>query len=260
MTSYQTIKFDVADGIGWITLNRPDSLNGIINQMMHELYDCLTSVSTREDVRVVVLTGAGRGFCPGADIKHRASDASEPEPALAPQHFHVATMLHTIPQVTIAAINGACAGAGFGWAAACDFRFAAKSATFNSAFLNVASAGDMGGPWTLSRLLGSAKARELYFLPEKFFADDAHEIGFVSRVFPDNAFREEVEAIATRLSASAPIALRGMKQNFLAAEQLNFADYIDLESERHMRIMQSADTKEAFAAFVEKRAPIFKGR
>ncbi len=165
-----------------------------------------------------------------------------------------------MPAVTIAAINGACAGAGFGWACACDLRIASETARFNTAFLSVGVAGDMGGPWTLPRLVGAAKARELYFLPGKFDAAEALRIGLVSRVSDTAAFEGDLEALTARLAAAAPLALTTMKANFLAAEKMSFADYIVLESEKHMRLFQSDDTTEAFRAFVEKRTPVFHGR
>lgn len=251
----QTIRFEAADGIGHLTLNRPERLNGMTNRMLVETYDCLQRVSERDDVRVLVLTGEGRGFCPGADLKHYA--AGEPDVESEPYHFQVPLLLHDMPQITIAGINGACAGAGLGWACACDLRFAARSAAFNSAFLNVASAGDMAGPWNLPRLIGAAKARELYFLPEKFYAEDALNMGLVSRVFDDDVFHAELAAIAVRLAAASPHALTTMKQNFLDAERLDLASYIKLETDRHREVMARDDAKEAFRAFVEKRPPNF---
>jgi 2-(1,2-epoxy-1,2-dihydrophenyl)acetyl-CoA isomerase len=251
-----TIRFDVADHVGWLLMNRPERMNGMTNRMLVETHECLLAVAARTDVRVVVLTGEGRGFCPGADLKHYA--AGEADIASAPHHFRVPVLLHEMPQVTIAAINGPCAGAGLGWAAACDLRFAAEAATFSSAFLNVASAGDMGGPWTLPRILGAAKARELYLLPEKFDAPTALEIGLVSRVFPTAALRDEVGAIAKRLASAPPHALREMKRNFLDAERLGLGDYIAVETRRHIEVMAHDDAKEAFRAFVEKRAPRFR--
>jgi 2-(1,2-epoxy-1,2-dihydrophenyl)acetyl-CoA isomerase len=253
----QTIKFEAANGIGWLELNRPERMNGMTNQMLVETYDCLHKIASTNDVRVLVVTGAGRGFCPGADLKHYA--AGESDVASAPHHFRVPVLLHEMPQLTIAAINGPCAGAGLGWACACDLRYAADTATFSTAFLNVASAGDMGGPWTLPRIVGAAKARELYFLPEKFGATKALEIGLVSRVVPLAQLRADVEAVAARLAAAPPHALREMKRNFLDAEKLEFGPYSATETERHMKVMAHADAKEAFRAFVEKRAPRFGG-
>lgn len=255
MNSMKTIKFDVADGIGWLVINRPERMNSMTNQMLVETHECLTAIAQRTDVRVLVLTGEGRGFCPGADLKHYV--AGESDIASSPQHFCVPVLLHEMPQVTIAAINGMCAGAGLGWANACDFRFAADGAIFSTAFLNVAAAGDMGGPWTLPRIVGAAKARELYFLPEKFGAAEALLWGLVSRVFPVDQLRGEVGKIAARLAAAPPHALREMKRNFVDAERLDFRTYIALETERHTKVMAHADAKEAFKAFVEKRTPRF---
>jgi 2-(1,2-epoxy-1,2-dihydrophenyl)acetyl-CoA isomerase len=257
MGDYKTIRYEAAGGIGVLTINRPDHFNGMTNTMLQEARRCMGEVVRDRSVRVLVLTGEGRAFCPGADLKHYTADGEEPEPANTVDDFHVTTLFHEAPQVTIAGVNGACAGAGFGWACACDLRFAAESANFSSAFLKVAVAGDMGGPWTLPRIVGPAKARELYFLPEKFGAAEAQRIGLVSKVFPDGSFRAEVDAIARRLAASAPTALLAMKANFLAAERLGLKDYIDLETEKHMKITQSEDTREAFRAFVEKRDPVF---
>lgn len=258
MKEFETLRFEAAGGIGRLTLNRPERHNAMTNRMLVEAHDCLAEISGLSDVRVVVLTGEGRGFCPGADLKHFA--ANEPDIATEVHHFRVPLFLHRMPQVTIAAINGACAGAGLGWACACDLRFATRSATFSSAFLNVASAGDMAGPWTLPRLVGAARARELYFLPEKFHAADALAIGLVSRVFEDDAFHGEVDAIAERLAAASPHALATMKQNFLDAESLDLERYIELETERHRVVMAHDDAREAFRAFVEKRPPRFAPR
>src|SRR5439155_16980537 len=154
-------------------------------------------------------------FCPGADLGHFTT--GEADERLTPAQFRAAALLHEIPAVTVAAVNGACAGAGLGWALACDLRVAKASAKFNVAFLDVAVAGDMGGPWTLSRLVGASKARELYFLPGKFDAATASGMGLLARVFPDDSFADETEALVARLLAASPTALATMKANFLAA-------------------------------------------
>ncbi len=257
MTEFQTLAFSAADGIGWLTLNRPDRLNAMTNRMVVETHDCLTEIAARTDVRVLVLTGEGRGFCPGADLKHFTAGGEDI--ATEPHHFQVPVLLHEMPQITIAAINGACAGAGLGWACACDLRVAVRGASFNSAFLNVASAGDMAGPWTLPRLIGAARARDLYLLPEKFDADQALAWGLVTRVFEPDTFRREVIAIAERLAAASPHALRTMKQNFLDAESLPLDRYVEFETARHLEVMAHDDAREAFRAFVEKRPPRFRG-
>jgi 2-(1,2-epoxy-1,2-dihydrophenyl)acetyl-CoA isomerase len=263
MGDFETIRWEVADGVGTLTMNRPDRLNGMTNRMLVEAAELLADAARDDALRVVVLTGAGKGFCPGADLKHYTSGEGAPGEAdiqLRPEHFQVPVLLHEMPQVTVAAINGACAGAGLGWAAACDLRVAARSATFNTAFLAVAVAGDMGLPWSLPRLVGAAKARELSFLPGKFSAPEALAAGLVSRVWDDESFRAQVDELVSGLATAAPMALRGLKANYLAAEKVGFGEMVALESERHLRISASRDTREAFAAFVEKRPARFEGR
>jgi 2-(1,2-epoxy-1,2-dihydrophenyl)acetyl-CoA isomerase len=257
---FQTIRYEKAGAIATLTMSRPERMNGMTNQMLRETTEALAAAAEDPELRVLVLTGAGRAFCPGADLHVVASGEGPPEGELRPDHFRAPVFLHQMPAVTIAAVNGACAGAGLGWACACDFRFAAASARFNVAFLDVGVAGDMGGPWTLARIVGAARARELYFFPEKFGTDEALRIGLVSRVFPDEGFHAEIAAIAARLAQAAPIALRTLKANFVDAERLDFAGYVALETERHLRMFTTADTREAFAAKVEKRKPRFVGR
>ena len=260
--TYETLLVDRQGAVATVSLNRPDKRNSIGGAMMVELYEALRAIAADGETRVVVLRGQGADFCPGADIKHYGgSDAAPARPAWSStREFDVAVMLHEMSAVTIAAISGACAGAGFGWACACDLRLASETAKFNTAFLDVGVGGDMGGPWTLPRLVGAAKARELYFLPGKFDAAEAYRIGLVARVAAAGDFEAELSALTARLARAAPLAIRTMKANFLAAEKMGFADYIALESEKHMRLFQTEDTTEAFKAFVEKRPPVFKGR
>ena len=257
---FETIRYEKTGAIATLTLNRPERMNGMTNRMLRETTDVLAAAAEDPEVRVLILTGAGRAFCPGADLNVVVSGETPPEEGLRTEHFRAPVILHQMPAVTIAAVNGACAGAGLGWACACDFRYAAASARFNVAFLDVGVAGDMGGPWTLARIVGAARARELYFMPEKFGAEEALRIGLVSRVFPDERLHAEVGAIAERLAAAAPIALRTLKANFVDAERMNFAGYVALETERHLPMFTTADTREAFAAKVEKRKPRFVGR
>ena len=254
MSEYSTVLYEIEGNVARITMNRPDNLNGITNTMMRELYETTGRAAEDPDVRVVVLTGAGRGFCPGADLK--AYSSGEPQEPSRQAYFHITSRLHEMPKVTIAAINGACAGAGFGWACACDLRYASSAATFNSAFLGVAISGDMAGP----RIVGAGKARELFFRPGKFDAATALEIGLVEGVFEDNDFRAEVDSIVDEIAGQAPLAIGEMKRNFVNAETMSLKEYIDLETERHGRTGASEDSREAFKAFVEKRKPIFKGR
>ena len=254
----ETVICERRNGVATVTLNRPESRNGITGRMMRQLHATLVELAGDDATRVVVLTGAGSSFCVGADLKHYSS--GEPDEGAPAETFEIPVLLHEMPAVTIAAVNGAAAGAGLGWAAACDLRVAARSAVFNTAFLDVAVAGDMGGPWTLSRLLGGAKARELYLLPGRFPADEALRIGLVSAVHDDAEFPAAIATLAARLAGAAPLALRAMKQNFVSAEQVGFAEFVRVETERHQRVTASEDCIEAFKAFVEKRAPRFKGR
>jgi len=254
-----TVLVDIDGPIATVTMNRPERRNSIAGTMMAEMNRTLTLLASRDDVRVVVLRGAGRDFCPGADIDATANGSNTGN-VREPLRFDTPVLLHNMPAVTIAAIDGACAGAGFGWACACDLRFATPTAKFNTAFLDVGVAGDMGGPWTLPRLVGAAKARELYFLQGKFDAAQALAIGLVSHVIPHAEFDAEIRRLAKRLASAAPLALKAMKANFLAAERMGFADYIDLESRVHVDLFKTEDTREAFRAKAEKRAPVYKGR
>lgn len=261
MGNWSTIRWEQADGVGTLTLDRPDRLNGMTNRMVHETAELLRGVAADDDVAVVVVTGAGSAFCPGADLKHFTADDADPDHTLTPDDFDVPVLLHTMPQVTIAAINGACAGAGLGWACACDLRYAVGSAKLNTAFLDVAVAGDMGLPWSLPRLIGAARARELSFLPRKITADDAVTMGLVNEAFDDiEALRAAVAERAERLAASAPLARRALKAHYVAAETASFAELVAQETDAHLRITKSADCAEAFRAFIDKRRPIFEGR
>lgn len=260
MSTYDTIRYETDDGLATITMDRPEHFNGMTTRMLRETHEALTVAAADPSIRVLVLTGAGdRAFCPGADLKAASRGERVPDEAL-PLHYRVPVLLHEMPAVTVAAVNGACAGAGFGWACGADLRVATRSAMFSTAFLNVAVAGDMGLPWSLPHLVGGAKARELSLLSEKFDAEEARRIGLVARVYDDATFREEVERLVGRLLAASPVALRTMKAHYVAAERMGFGEYVDLETERHGRIVTSDDTREAFRAFVEKRPPNFAAR
>ncbi|HET6793081.1 MAG TPA: enoyl-CoA hydratase-related protein [Acidimicrobiales bacterium] len=252
---YDTLTYEVDSGLARLTLNRPEAMNGMTNQMVREASEALEQAASDRSVRILVLTGNGRAFCPGADLKHFTGGAADER--LTSREFRVATLLHDIPAVTVAAINGACAGAGLGWALACDIRVMAASARLNTAFLDVAVAGDMAIPWTLPRLIGAARARELSFMPRKVEAEEALRIGLVARVFADGSFREETEELLAALQRKSPAALRGMKENYVAAERMGLGDFVEFEAERHLRIAAGDDTAEAFRAFVEKREPRF---
>ncbi len=253
---FETLLYTVDDGLARLTLNRPDAMNGMTNQMVREATEALQLAGSDPSVRVLVLTGAGNAFCPGADLKHFTRGGTD-DTELAAEHFQVTALLHDVPVVTIAAINGACAGAGLGWALACDLRLMTASAKLNTAFLDVAVAGDMGIPWSLPRLIGAARAKELSFIPRKVDAEEALRVGLVARVFADDTFRTETEAVLAALLKKSPTALRGMKEHYVAAESMTLSEFVQFEAQRHLVIASSADTAEAFRAFVEKREPRF---
>lgn len=253
--SFDTLLYEVDGGVARLTLNRPEQMNGMTNQMVREACDALELAAGDASLRVLVLTGAGKAFCPGADLNHFTSGGKDE--VLTAREFAVTTLLHEIPAVTVAAINGACAGAGMGWALACDLRVVSAGAKMNTAFLDVAVAGDMAIPWSLPRLVGAGRARDLSFRPRRITAEEALAIGLVSEVFPDETFRDDAEAVVQALLTKSPTALRGLKQHYVVAERLGFADFVQYEAERHLKIASSAHTAEAFRAFIEKREPNF---
>jgi 2-(1,2-epoxy-1,2-dihydrophenyl)acetyl-CoA isomerase len=219
-------------------------------------------------VRVVVITGSGKAFCAGGDLTSFAAGGNGTGAARNAQGrvdnlrraMRTSQLMHEMPKVTIAAINGACAGAGLAWACATDLRYAATSARFNTAFMTAGLSGDFGGTWTLPRIVGPARARELYLLAEKFPAEEALRIGLVSKVFDDADLLPEVRRIATRVAGFAPLTVRAIKANLNDAERLSFPEMLDREAERHTRCALTEDSREAAAAFIEKREPVFHGR
>ncbi len=248
---------EVDGPVARITLNRPQARNAMTTDMVIELFRQLEELSTRQDVRVVELTGAGdRFFCPGADLDgsatRREGASSSAGTPIDVAFLQVPVLLHEMPQVTVAAINGACAGAGLGWACGCDIRVAVSTARFNTAFLDVGVAGDMGLPWSLPRIVGPALARELFFMRGRFEAAEAQSMGLVSAVYEPGEFRPGVASVIDRLAGAPATALRFMKANFVAAERMSFSDFVHLESERHMRIVAGPEFAELARAFKQR--------
>lgn len=240
-----TLRFEAADGVGTITLHRPDRRNGITNAMIGELYALLGELRDRTDVRVVELTGSGDWFCPGADFGHFASGAETVKARR--EWFAIPALLHELPQVTVCTINGPCAGAGLAWACACDLRLASSTAVFNTAFLAVAVPGDMGLPWTLPRLVGAGRARDLLLRPRKFSAADALAWGLVAEVAEPTELRAAASTVIEGLLAMDPAAMAALKANIVQAERMGLRDYLDLETERHLRISRGSGARDAFA-------------
>ena len=247
-----TIYITIDEGVATLTLNRPDRHNSINIAMLREVYETLGEISYRKDISTVVLTGTGNTFCPGGDIKAIVSGemAAEMAAGFNKVIYSVPVLLHEMPQVTVAAINGACAGAGLGWACGCDLRYATASAKFTTAFLDRGFAGDMSVPWSLPRIVGPAKARELSFLPDVFDAHEAEAIGLVNAVFDDDDFATEIEAVVKRLRGAKPEAVRALKEHYVFAEKVQFADYAAFEIGSPGGGVDPAN----FAAFLDKKS------
>jgi 2-(1,2-epoxy-1,2-dihydrophenyl)acetyl-CoA isomerase len=246
-----------------IELNRPDRLNAMNKEMCAELVQVLEPLTHDRSVRSVVLTGVGRGFCAGGDLGDIDAIARDIDVEAETQGLRLlhrsSLLLRELPQPTIAAVNGPCAGAGLSWACAADIRIAAESAVFRTSFVSAGLTGDFGGTWTLPRIVGNAKARELYLLNEKVRSAEALRIGLTSENVPDEQLRTRALELAERMADQAPLALAGIKANLNDAERLSFAELLDVEAERQAAATTTADCKEAAQAFLEKRDPVFSG-
>ncbi|MDP6352692.1 MAG: enoyl-CoA hydratase-related protein [Alphaproteobacteria bacterium] len=256
----------VADGVATLTLNRPERRNAMSPEMFAALLEALPRLAGDADVGVVVLTGAGGAFCAGGDVKAMAAGDGRESLALEARVqglraiMEVARWLHEMPKPTLAVVPGAAAGAGLSLALACDLRIAGESAKFTTAFAKVGYSGDFGGSFFLTRLVGTAKARELYFTAELLDAETALGLGMVNRVVADADLAGEAAALAGRLADGPRIALGYMKRNLNAAEAGTLAALLDLEAFHHSRCGMTEDHREAARAFVEKRPPVFHGR
>jgi 2-(1,2-epoxy-1,2-dihydrophenyl)acetyl-CoA isomerase len=222
-----------------LTLNRPERRNGVTVEMCGAIYEAVQEIAA-SDARVVILRGAGQDFCVGADITGVSSGPPPTAADLGDMH-QASAVLHTMPQVTIAVIDGGCAGAGLGYAAACDLRWASSRAKFSTAFLNVGVSGDMGAAWSLTRLLGPARAREWLYFAGKHDAQAALNAGFVTRLFAPEDLHDQARALTLDLCARDPLALRLMKANCLSAEDLAIDAFIRTETERHLQTTARPD-------------------
>ena len=253
----------IEDGVAWLTLNRPERLNALSPAMLGGLGEALQRASGDPAVGAVVITGTGRGFCAGGDVKtmaERTAQGFEERLEGLRQMHQLPLLLRTMPKIVIAMVNGPVVGAGLGLAMACDLRIAGYSARFGTGFAGVGYSGDFGGSWTLTRLVGTAKARELYFLGEIIDSAAALSLGLVNRVIADEALRDETAALARRIAEGPRIAYGYMKRNLFAAETEPFASVLELEALHQARTAMTEDHLEASRSFVEKRRPVFKGR
>ena len=251
------------NGIATLTLNRPERLNALSPAMTLGLKDALERLATDHGVGAIVIAGAGRGWCAGGDVKTMESRGTaqtfEDRVEGLRRAHQLPLLLRTVPKVVIAMINGPVAGAGLGLALACDLRIAGKAARFGTAFARIGYSGDYGGSWSLTRLVGAAKARELYYTADIIDADTAGNLGIVNRVVADDELHAETMALARRIADGPRVALGYMKKNLFAAETESFQTVLDLEAAHQARCAFTEDHKEAVAAFVEKRRPVFKG-
>jgi 2-(1,2-epoxy-1,2-dihydrophenyl)acetyl-CoA isomerase len=254
----------VQDGIATLTFNRPERMNALSTPIMEGLLHGLPRLAGDPAVKVVVLTGAGRGFCAGGDVKDMAQGGEKRSAAEATAHLRsrmeVSRILHELPKPTIAMINGPAAGAGLAMALACDLRVAGTSARLVTAFVRVGFSGDFGGSFFLTRLVGTAKARELYFTGRPVEADEALSLGLVNRVVPDEDLATVTMELARSLAQGPSIALGLMKRNLNCAESGSLAELLDIEATHQVQTGRTEDHREAAKAFVERRAPIFAGR
>lgn len=262
--SYETVDLAREGAIATLTLNRPDRLNSLVPQLYQDLHDALDAVRDDEAVRVVIITGAGRAFCSGADLKQRAEDLAAGEldlsEAIDRRINPLIRRLRTLDKPVIAAVNGVAAGAGANITLVCDIVVAGKSAKFIQAFSRIGLASDGGGSYLLPRLVGAARARALLLLAEPVDAARAEAWGMIWKCVEDDALMETAKEIADTLAARPPLALAAVKRELNAGEASTLDAALDLERDEQGATGRSEDFREGVTAFVEKREPRFKGR
>jgi 2-(1,2-epoxy-1,2-dihydrophenyl)acetyl-CoA isomerase len=269
-TGTEHLQARIEGGVAYLTMNRPERRNALSDEMLRGLAAALREAETASDVRCVVLTGAGGAFCAGGDVKGMAAGTNRSGPGVGlDERIHrqrlsqreTAGRIYRMPKPVIASLPGAAAGAGLSLALACDLRIAAESAVLTTAFAKVGFSGDYGGTYFLSHLVGTAKARELYYLSDRLDAKEAERLGLVNKVVPDAALESETRALAQRLAGGATVAFRYMKENLNRAQEgASAEECLDLEATHHVHTGLTEDHRDAAKAFVEKRAPVFKGR
>jgi 2-(1,2-epoxy-1,2-dihydrophenyl)acetyl-CoA isomerase len=254
----------IEDGIATLTFNRPERMNALSTPIMEGLLHGLPRLAGDPAVKVVILTGAGRASCAGGDVKDMAQGGAQRSATEATarlrSRMEVSRILHELPKPTIAMINGPAAGAGLAFALACDLRIAGASARLVTAFVRVGFSGDFGGSYFLTRLVGTARARELYFTGRPVDADEALSLGLVNRVVADEELATATTELARSLAQGPIVALSLMKRNMNCAENGSLAELLDMEAANQVQTGRTEDHREAAQAFVEKRPPVFTGR
>lgn len=261
--SYETIVFDVSGGVARLTLNRPDRLNSFNTVMHGEVREALASIKG-SDARVLILTGAGRGFCAGQDLGDRAvapgGAAVDLGESIEKNYKPLVMTLRNLPMPVIAAVNGVAAGAGANIALACDLVIAAKSASFVQAFSKLGLVPDSGGTWVLPRLIGTARAMGLAFLGDKLPAEQAAQWGLIWRCVEDAELSTTVDALAQQFASAPTRGLARTKQAIYEGWGRTLEAQLDVERDYQRELGYSADYAEGVAAFTQKRPPQFKGR
>tara|TARA_Y100001970_G_scaffold162688_1_gene198858 strand:+ start:4072 stop:4893 length:822 start_codon:yes stop_codon:yes gene_type:complete len=268
-TGTDHLLFEKEDGIAILTMNRPEARNAMSAEMNEAMQRTLAEVEIDSEIRCVVLTGAGKGFCAGGDVKGMASSGDGTvgkntiDAAIHRQRVHqraTSGKLFKMPKPTIAALPGAAAGAGLSYALACDLRVMSNEAIMTTAFARVGFSGDYGGSYFMTQLIGSAKARELYMLSDRVSAEEALKIGLVNWICEPEELMNKTMEIANRLANGPSVAYRYMKENLNRAMNGEVDDCLDLEATHHIHCGQTEDHRNATKAFVEKKEPIFKGK
>lgn len=260
-----SVRLSIEGPLARVTLSNPGRRNAVSWSMLTSLADVVTQLREMSSLSVVVVSGEEADFCVGADLAappaqrtlRRDSVTGDTERLTAVTA--TVTAFHRLPQVSIAAIDGGCAGAGLALALAADLRIASDRAVLNTAFVGAGLSGDFGGAWHLVRTVGAPRARRLLLDPGKVDAQTARQLDLVDRVVPAESLATDAEAWARRIAAYAPLALRGAKQNLLAAGELDLDRYVPGEVDRMVATFHTHDAHEAAAAFLERRDPIFKG-
>ena len=258
-----TVLLRVENGVAWITLNRPERLNAFAGTMRDDLHDAIARAAGDAEVRVLVITGAGRAFGTGADLEVTGDLVGRGDTAtferLVESGMRAVRRLRQVRQPVIAAINGPAAGAGASLALACDIRVASDKASFGLTFNRIGLHPDWGGSWFLPRLVGAGRAAELILSARMVSADEAQRIGLFERVVPADRFEDEVRAFAAELAAKPPLALAAAKRTLARSLDASLDDILATEKEEQMACFRSADAREGIAAFNEKRTPVFRG-
>jgi 2-(1,2-epoxy-1,2-dihydrophenyl)acetyl-CoA isomerase len=264
MAESSSILLEAQDGYAVVTLNRPDRLNSFNPEMHERLRDALAEVKRRDDVRALLLTGAGRGFCAGQDLSDRVvaggAEAIDLGYTISTYYNPLIRTLHELPKPVVCAVNGVAAGAGANIALACDIVLAARSASFIQAFCKIGLVPDSGGTYFLPRLVGAARAMGLALLGEKLGAEDAERWGLIWKCVDDAQLMGEARALAGALAAGPTKGLAEIKRAIHASPGNTLDAQLDLERDLQRELGRSLDYREGVAAFMEKRAPKFKGR